>query len=787
MAEEIQDDIIVIDEAEASGIEAQDVEEVSPKMSDAKKKKILLFGAGGLILILIIFIVVLLFMKLTSEPKSTDFSIEDIQSGLSKEIQKEIETSQLEKMITKANYLYANGSQDEALKLYKKIALYSEAISQYNLGVSQLREGEYDTALENFKNAIAKGEHRCVSAINAAVCSLHQKNEEQFNYYIDLAHAYLPYESQSPLYSYYYSLVNFYKGNYLESLSSLNHPSSEEYQVQSNKIKAKVDTLYGNYHQALSALESPSSVEDAATLGMLYANIGDMTLAKEYLREAITMNPESFKEQLALSYVYLKSGLHGDGGTLLRTITDMYGEEVYHVYPVNVFLRQSLFEPQSAQEHLRNKVLKSRNIDYHKLFYFAPYKVFNASKTISYIRKGTANMFIDDISSAKEYLEKSTQTSTINYGIAKAIQKALSFQLSEANSQLQSLHVKHARHSILNYNLALTYAQMGNFVSAHKYFLKSYYLDADNYLSGIFAMMCSQIISQPNPKLRAIIKENLMEEDDSETYLFYRALLNFSQDNFVATLPWLETHFKDRPIYLALNILIANKVGRKDRAIADAKKLVNLQHSDILPHLIYSDLIYSDLSNKAYAKALHSYLAKRKFNFNDLYHGPFITRYLYASTALITGTLYPLREQLRKELTATTQSPQSIIQTLALVSIYNKNFESAYLLYNQLIDEYKIRDSLTLFLGAVASIGAKHPANSIALLQLAKLKDPNNLESRYALGLLYLESKNNQGAGIQFQHIGNSGFISQYFNFSINTEKLLYEKRQKEKSTTPTS
>jgi hypothetical protein len=84
-------------------------------------------------------------------------------------------------------------------------------------------------------------------------------------------------------------------------------------------------------------------------------------------------------------------------------------------------------------------------------------------------------------------------------------------------------------------------------------------------------------------------------------------------------------------------------------------------------------------------------------------------------------------------------------------------------------------------LGGVASIGANHHANSIALLELAKLKNPNNMESRYALGLLYLEFKNNQGAGIQFQNIGNSGFISQYFDFKIDTKKILFQDRQKEK------
>lgn len=783
MAEEFQDDIIVIDESEASdGANSAELEEISPQEDAAKKKKMLLIGGGVLILTLIIVIIVLLFMKLNREPKIAPLDMDEIQSGLSKEIQEEVKTSQLEKMITKANYLYGNGDQSEALKLYKKIAVYSEAISQYNLGVAQLKEGEYDTALQNFKNAIAKGEHRCVSAINAAVCSLHQKNEDQFNYYVDLAYAYLPYESQSPLYSYYYSLINFYKGNYLESLSSLNHPNSDEYQLQRNSIKAKVDTLYGNYNQAVSAIESPYLIKDAATLGMLYANIGDLTLAKEHLLEAVAENPKGFKEQLALSLVYLKSGLHEEGGTLLRTLTDMYGEEIYRPYPIRVLLKDNLFEPQSAQETLRNKTLKSRNVDYQKLFYFSPYKVFNASKTISYIRKGTANIYIDDISSAKEYLKKSTQTSTVNYGIAQAIQKALSFQLLDANTLLQDLYKEHPKHSILNYNLGLTYSQMGDFITAHKHFLNSYYLDADNYLSGILAIMCSQIINQPNPKLLSIIKENLNQEENSEIYEFYRTLLNFSQDNFVGTLPWLEANHHERPIYLALNTLIATKVGRMDRAKADAKKIVNLQKDDILPHLIYSDLLYQDLGNKAYARALRSYLNKQHFSYDDLYHGPFITRNLYASTALITGELYPLQERLKKQLATTTRSPEAIMQALALVSIYSKNFESAYLLYNQLIDEYKIRDSLTLFLGSIASIGAKHHANSIALLELAKLKNPNNIESRYALGLLYMESKNNQGAGIQFQHIGNSGFISQYFDFSINTEKLLFEKRQLEKT-----
>jgi cytochrome c-type biogenesis protein CcmH/NrfG len=73
-------------------------------------------------------------------------------------------------------------------------------------------------------------------------------------------------------------------------------------------------------------------------------------------------------------------------------------------------------------------------------------------------------------------------------------------------------------------------------------------------------------------------------------------------------------------------------------------------------------------------------------------------------------------------------------------------------------------------LASVASIGANHDANAIALLELAKLTDPNNFESRLALGLLYMEVKNVEAALIQFSKIGDSNFISKYFTFFIDKE-----------------
>ena len=775
--EQEQEEIIIIDESDASGIEDSQ-ETIIEQKSEINLKKIVLIAAAVLITILISLIIYLLLTQKEADSDTAN-TFDSISSKLDEESKKAIEISRLEKMIAKANTLYSSGDKENALLLYEKIADFSKAISQYNLGVAQLKEKNFTEALKNFKKAIQNGNKQCVSAINAAVCSLHLNNEESFNYYIELALASLSKEIKSPLYSYYYTLINYYKGNYHESLSALRHPSSSSYQYTQNILHTKINALLGNHYDALNSLENAPKESDYFTLALLYANIGDLTLSKKYLLDSIAISDDPLKEQLALALIYLKSGLLEDGGTLLRDITEMYPEAIYKPYPINVHLKHSLFDTNLAQEHYRNHIVKNRAVIYDKIFYFSPYRVFNASQTISYIRKGNANIYIDDISSAKEYLEHSEQLSLVNKGIAESIQKSLSFHLRSANKQLLSLLKIEPKHSILNYNLALTYAQLGDRKNAYKYFLKSYHLDANNYLSGIYAFYNAQLLKLDSQKLLSILKENLSHEDDSEEFELYRTLIDIGTENYVGALPWLENSYKERPLYFMIDYIIAAEFKKEDTMQKAAKKLTNTLPYDILPHLIYIDAYYGNLDNKAYASKALNYLKKQKFLFDDLHYGPFISRYLYSQMALITGKLYPLRQKLKNILEATNENPQDIINALAITSLYDQKFEEAYILYNQLIDDYKQRDARTLFLGAVAAIAADHKANAIALLELAKMKNPNFMESRYALGLLYLEVKNNQGAAIQFRRIGNSGFTSEYFNFNVNTDDLLFNKREK--------
>lgn len=774
MADGSEEEIIIIEDSDAQdGAVSSGESQTQEDSSSAKKKKLIYIAAGVAVVILLAVIAFFIFQKLHKKPSHA--SVEQIKEKVEKEIGEHVEPSKIENMIAKADYLYSTGSKEEALYLYEKIAHYSEAISAYNLGVAQLKDSQYETALASFQKAIQNNEKRCVSAINAAVCSLYLNNEKNFNYYIDLAYAYLPQEMPSPLYSYYYSLINYYNGNYLEALSSLNNSTTQEYVEIQNSLSSKINALFDNDVDAIVSMEKNGNASDYFSLGLLYARVGDLEEAKKSLQKAIQNNIEPMRAQLALGLIKLKTGEVQNASKEIENVTDVFADKVYEPFPIQVKLKDSLFNQDLAQKRYRNIVIDSKQIIYQKLFYFSPYKIFNANQTISYIRKGTANIFVDNVDSAQEYLKQGTLASNVNAGIVNAIKKALSFKIREANEMLQKLVEIQPKHSILHYNLALTYAQMGNMLDANKHFLRSYNLDAKNYLSGIYAIMTSQLINKESEKLSSIIKDSIMHEEKSEDVDFYMTLMHLTQDNIIGTVDWLGKNYQQKPIYLALDIIVALKQNNVEAAKKSAETLATLLPNEILPHLMYIDANFSKLGTKEYANEVLNYLKKQKFDFNDLYFGAYVTRYLYVQQNLITGKLYYLKEHVRKMLESTTQNTHELTGTLALASLYDGAYEESYTLYNNLIDDLKVQDSQTLFLGAVASTAANHHENAIALLELSKMKDANFLESRYALGLLYLEIKNNKGAIIQLSKINNN-FNSEYFNFDIDTDKLMYEK-----------
>jgi Flp pilus assembly protein TadD len=777
-----QEEIIIIEDSDAA-IESNGTKESFSYADEeeAKKKKIILFGGIALIVVLLIAVTAVLLVLKSKKEHTKEPNFASIENEITKGKKVKIEPSKLENMIAKANYLYETGSKNKALNLYEKIATYSEAISDYNLGVAQLKEGQYEIAMQTFQKAINNHEKICVSAIDAAVCALHLNRQEDFRYYIDLAYAYLPYEIDSPLYSYYYTLINYYNKNYFAMLNSLKNTTSNEYQQVQNHLSAKVNALYNNNYDAIDALEKNNDEKDELSLALLYARIGDLALATTHLDNVIAKEKYPLRAPYALGLIDLKAGHIAKATKEIKNVTQKFEKNLYNIYPIHVKLKKSLFDPLKAQSHYRKNIINAKSTIYQKIFYFSPYKVFNANQTISYIRKGNANIYIDDVKSAQHYLKKSSASSSVNVGITKAIKMALDFQTRAANEELQKLVKIQPKHSILQYDLALTYAQLGDISKAHEHFLRSYYLDAKNYLSGIYAVMTAQLIDKDYYKLKSILKDSIALEDESEEIDFYKTLLYITQGDYLSAIDWLDKEYKQRPLYLAMDTIIAMRLAKYEKAKTSAQKLLVLQPHDILPNIIYMDTHFHNLKESDYAKEVLKYLRKNRFNYKDLYFGPFITRYLYIEENLLTGRLYYVQKMLENKLATTTGDTRDLESALALVYLYNREYEKSYTLYNHIIDELKVRDAHTLYLGAVASTAANHHANAIALLELSKMKNPHYYESRYALALLYMEAQNNNGAIIQLDRIKKDGFISNYFEFDIDNDKLLFLKQHKEK------
>ena len=768
MAEE-QDDIIILEEGEETTDEesSTNAEEEVPKRS---KKNIIIIVSLALLLIVVVVILAVVLKK--SSNNRENINIKKLTKKIiKKESSLKFPSLKLDHLIKKANLLYKKGDKQEALKLYEEIATYNESISNYNIGVAKMKEKKYLEAIKYFKKAIQNRQNRCISAINSAVCALRLDDEKLFKYYISLADIYLPYEANAPLYTYYMALIKYYKGEYFESLIPLRHPSSKYYKENQNYLLAKIDTFFGDYFQAINHLEKNRDLQDDFTLGLLYAKIGEYAIAIKHFLKSYQMKIEPTKSKIAMALSYINLGLLDSAAKNLNQANLNYKKNILDIYPIKVEIKPSLTSLKLSQNEFEKKVLKKRENVYGLLFYFAPYKVFNAKQTIEFIRKGGVGLSLNQTKSALLLLSQSSNISKVNKMMTKGIEKALQYKITEANAIFKSLKDRYPNHAILFYNLALTYAQMGDYTNAYKNFIKSYHLNSKNYLSGIFAIMTKELIHQDNTKLTEEVLNDLNSDHKAKERKFYYALIDFTKNSYTSALNFAEMDNSNKPLHLIFDAIVAKNLNSRKLFIEKSLALKTKLPKDMIAELLYDSAKTYGKSIENFAKEVQKSFLKKDTNLRSLFYGPVVAREIYIDTLHIAGMLYYIRDILEQQLQNEDDDVVGIMQALGYIDIYTANYEEAYAIYNELIDTYKQNDTNTLFLAAVASIGAKHNANAIALLELAKLTDPNNFESRLALGLLYMEVKNLEGAKIQFAKIGDSNFISKYFTFKIKSKE----------------
>ncbi|EMJ1797489.1 tetratricopeptide repeat protein [Campylobacter coli] len=673
-------------------------------------------------------------------------------------------------MIQKANALYLKGEVEQALKVYEQIAVYNESLSNYNLGVSQMNEGKFDEAFDSFKKAIANGENQSVAAINAAVCALKLNDKEKFKYYIDLAQVYLPKEGKSKLYDYYLALINYYKGYYPEALQMLQRVNSEPYTDVAKYLSAKIYAKMDFDAKSVQQLNTQGSFEPSLSLGLLYARMGEYDKAKIALNTAMKIERDFNQSLSALTLVDIKTG---DFQDMLLRLQDTYrnDEDKYKIldrYKIKVRLNKELFNIAIAQRNFSNDILKKQKDQFDLLFYFAPYQVFDSKQASLYIKKANITNFVDDSSDGQSYLARSQALSSTNVKISNIINDALNQKLRLANKEFQALLEDYPEHSILQYNLALTYAQMQNYELAYKHFSSSYHLNPKNYLAGAFAMFCGKLSDNDTTKLYHEILDNIAADSNFKANM-QKNMLFLANGDYISMLPYLHENGQKTPLNLIFETIIAKNNNLNNQVDVRIAKLRSELPQDIVANILYFNSLNSNLNIKEYAQNAQIHFKNLQVDYRSVFGGSNIARELYVNLMHIAGLLNLERQNFKTLINTSKVKDEGMIQTLAYLDIFAQQYEESYALYNTLIDEYGAKDSRTLFLASVAAVGANNPNSAIALLQLSKLTDKNNKESKVALGLLYQEVGNYEAAMTQYRTLPND-FKSEFFTFDIKNQ-----------------
>ena len=708
------------------------IEEENSKKS---KKTIYIIIILLLLVLIMLLVLLLVVVKKKKEQSNESLNITKIVKKLEK---KKIPKDELKVLIKKANILFKSGKKEEALNLLEKISNYSESLSLYNLGVIQIKEKHYKKALNYFQQAIQNQNSKALSAINATFCALMLKNQKLFDYYKELAYTYLPELAKNKNYPYYYALVMYYKGYEYNTISALK--ISGDYNP--NELLSAVYEYFNDPFHAQAYTKNPFFK------GMELAQMGEYELAKNYLQRNF-----SPKSQFALALVDLKLGNFKEASALIKRYKDT------NIYPVYMFLKPSLFNIKTAQKDFKKTFLASKQDYYDLFFYYAPYKVFNMNQTIEFLQKGISGIPLGAIEESTNALSKSAFYSKLNIKISKAIRLALNGHIFLANKAFKKLYKKRKDSYIINYNLGLTYAQLGNYTDAYKHFLKAYHFNPYDLKSGIFALYAADKINIQNPYLVASIKE-----DFTANTQLAAAMLAVYTGNMVQLASFVDKDEKNTPLWILTDIA-AKSLLDKDYTL-EALKLKSMFDKDLVSNLLYFYAQNKNLSlNKLAAKYI-PYFFTLNDSLNDFFYGSKLARDWYFDFARISGLMPRVRLILIKKAKTQTNDIIPILQRLAFADIYTKHFEEAYTIYNDLIDNKNINDPRTMYYAGVAAIGANHHANAVALMELAKLKNPKYPEPRYALGLLWQEAGNLDAASIQYARIPEF-FKSEFFDFNI--------------------
>ena len=767
-----ENEIIILDDLDEDENldfeEGENTQSINPSSNNSNTKLYIAIAIlSFMTLLVIIFLAYIYYTKqqkkeVEIEPEAQEIIIK--VKAREEERNKIKETLNLNKK-EEADKLFGEGKEKEALKIYQNISAYNNALSFYNIGVAHIKEKKYDEAIDSFLHSMGHEKLLFESAINIAVSYLNKDDKENFQKYLDLAIEYLSTTVKKPLYSYHRALTDYYSKQFPETIVPLKYQSSDYYASKQRDIIAKIYTALKNESLAIKALELNNNPKDSFTLGILNARLGNYRAAQKYLAQSLEEKSNTLKSKISLSLVENKMGELKSAADRLRSAKTESPEKAEEMYPIKVILKDSFFDPIAAQRDFKQQLFFTQRYKYALIFYYAPYNAIATTQTLNKINQGVKNIYINKTLYAINKLDLSKDISDANLENSRGIEKVLSHKIYEAKDIFKKGIEKYPSSAELHYNLGLTYANLFNFQKAYEHFRKSYTLNNNNHLAKVFSYYCGALTNKKQEsKEMNILEKEISYLSDSRYKERLLSLIAISRKSFGINLN-LKT--KKNPFDEILMLIFARHKEESTAYKQSSTNLLRMLPNDIIANILHVDAFNDKQNIKEYALEIQKKLTKKNIDYQPLIYGGALAKELYINMLNMAGIVNYAKNSLKRKESKQTKESIALLQSIAYANIFLRNFQESFDIYNKLIDEYDQKDTNTLFLASVAAIGANHHSNAIALLELAKLSDTSNLESRYALGLLYQEAKNFDGAAIQYNKIGDIKFESRYFDFHL--------------------
>ncbi|BEG57648.1 Anaphase-promoting protein [Helicobacter sp. NHP21005] len=684
-------------------------------------------------------------------------------------------------LIQKADILYAQGQTDEALQIFGDISHTSSSIANHNLGVIKLRKHDYIGALKAFDNALVAKSDMSVNAIDAMAAAFYLNNFDLYTRYLKVAEANIQELEKQPIYSYVYALTLYYGGHYFETLSALSNPNSNLFNADRQHLAAKMYLLFGDENNAIRHLSAAATPKDDKALGLLYARMGDYQQAIDHLQSYSGRYPEDKDTLVALELIALKmgdfDGVHNILSVLLHGIHKNKHQEriLADTYPIKPTPNKYFFDINTIRKGFWKTNFRDGigiPID-RMLFYYAPYKLVEIKDALGSIQEGV--FFVDssesqDLMGAINLLERGKKGSLADQymlaGLKYLSQAHLRLALKEFTLSLQA----NPNSSVAHYNTGLVYAQLENFHKASFHFNKAYRLNPHNVLAGIFGVIATRLdYRNPSVLLKQLTSNfQTLRFNNSTKRAFLNSFISYLNGATNDDLDWIQKAKTPLSIYYALGVAYANRAQNKQKLVENFAALKKMHPHNMLTAVFYEIMLryHADIRQMLGAYAL---LTNKKTNLEELLHGPLLARKMYIYMGFITGLLNHEEEEINTRLSASQNQEMStdLLRMLALIHIFQKQYEKSVGIYNFLIDKIGDHEMEVYELASVAYIAMGRFDSAALLLEIGKTMDPDNYDVRYGLGLLYQQAGNLEASLNNFGAIKTRKFQSSYFDFSL--------------------